>query len=483
MNRRIFVTMALLMTASVQVASGQYGPMPGPGAPGMMPGMRPPTAPMPGPMGYGAAPLAARPSGPMLSAPIPQGMMQAPAMQAPVMHARMSPNQMMTAPVQPAFYPQGGPQAVSPVSHAGCGAGGCDSLGGGCCGSGDCCGGACSGGGCCGGGLFGGCTGNVGLGHHDKHGPYGSGGCCLPRWFDVHAEWLYWNYDFREQLPLSSVGILGPTALDANQLSMNYESGFRVSGAYLIGVGTGIEAVYMDGLNWSDDVTITTNDNLFTVFSDFGSDPLNGFPETDFGARHSLAISAQMNGGELNVRRRFVSANCHVHSSIMVGARYFRWREDLVYQTLSLSSQANPDGGEMSYQLKASNDLIGTQTGGDLWFCVSPRFKVGGDIKAGVFGTHSTARTNVFCTSCDPIREQRSASDVAFVGEGGVVGLYRVTPRLTLRAAYQVLYVTGIATTVRNFNTASPFSARDTFIDHSGDAFLHGSNLGFEFTW
>jgi hypothetical protein len=264
---------------------------------------------------------------------------------------------------------------------------------------------------------------------------------------------------------------------------MNYESGFRVSGAYLIGPGTGIEASYMDGLNWSDNVSVYSNDNLFSVFSDFGSDPLNGFPETGFGYLHSLSISAQLNGGELNVRRRFVSANCHFHSSIMFGARYFRWREDLVYATASNSTQANPDGGEMSYQLKASNDLVGAQTGGDLWLCISPRFKLGGDIKAGVFATHSTARTNVFSTSVEPLRELDSDSDVAFVGEGGAVALYRVTPRLTFRATYQVLYVTGIATAVRNFNTESPFTARNTFIDSSGDAFLHGLNVGFEWTW
>ena len=137
----------------------------------------------------------------------------------------------------------------------------------------------------------------------------------------------------------------------------------------------------------------------------------------------------------------------------------------------------------MSYRLKASNDMVGLQSGGDLWLCFTPRFKLGADVKAGVYGTHSTARTNVYCTSCLPVREQTSASDVAFLGEAGAYGLYRVTPRFTLRAGYQVQYVDGIATAVRNFNTESPFGARNTFIDHEGNAFMHGVNCGFEWTW
>ena len=39
---------------------------------------------------------------------------------------------------------------------------------------------------------------------------HGDGGCCLPRWFDVHAEWLFWKRDYDDSLPFSSTGILGP---------------------------------------------------------------------------------------------------------------------------------------------------------------------------------------------------------------------------------------------------------------------------------
>jgi hypothetical protein len=63
------------------------------------------------------------------------------------------------------------------------------------------------------------------------------------------------------------------------------------------------------------------------------------------------------------------------------------------------------------------------------------------------------------------------------------MALYRATPRLTLRTGYQVLFVDGVALAVENFNTESPFSARDPFLNARGDVVYHGATAGFEWTW
>jgi hypothetical protein len=191
---------------------------------------------------------------------------------------------------------------------------------------------------------------------------------------------------------LASVGILGPEALSTGDLNLREESGFRVTGAYLVGPSTAVEATYFGALNWGSSATVEGNGNLFSVFSDFGSNPLNGFPETDFADRQSVALSSELDNAELNLRHRSVSANCMWHSSMLVGVRYLRLREDLIYATEAAA-------GEMSYQLKTDNDLVGAQLGGDLFLCLTPRLKVGGEIEAGVYGTYSKQRTNVLCTS------------------------------------------------------------------------------------
>jgi hypothetical protein len=384
----------------------------------------------------------------------------------------------------PSCGPGGGGEVIYGDPEAGAVAfgGGCDS---GMCGPGMCGPGGC---GPAGGGLGGLHQAMHGFGEHlaggdgyngqhfgQAHGPYGSGGCCQPRTFDVQAEWLFWRRDYDAAQPFSSDGILGPTVLDANMLDYNEESGFRVTGAYLIGPSTTLEAGYFGGFNYADSATVTGNGSLFSVFSNFGSDPFNGFIETGFGDIHSLAISSEMDNAELNLRRRWVSANCIVHSSMLVGARYFRLREDLVYATTT-STDA------MEYVLKTDNDLVGAQIGGDMYFCITPRLRVGGEIEAGVYGTGSRQRTNMTSTASPSLQEYVEDNDVAFIGEGGVSALYRINSHWSVKAGYQVLFIDGVATAVDNFNTQSPFAARTAFLDNNGDAFFHGATLGFEWT-
>jgi hypothetical protein len=52
-----------------------------------------------------------------------------------------------------------------------------------------------------------------------------------------------------------------------------------------------------------------------------------------------------------------------------------------------------------------------------------------------------------------------------------------------LRAGYQALFIDGVALAVDNFNTVSPFSVRDSFLDNSGNVTFHGAAAGFEWTW
>jgi hypothetical protein len=281
---------------------------------------------------------------------------------------------------------------------------------------------------------------------------------------------------------------LGPAALSAANLEIEHESGVRITGAYVIAPATAIEASYFGTLNWASEALATSDGNLFSVFSEFGTNPgapQFGFPETDRSTFHSLALSSALDNGELNLRHRWVSANCLIHSSWLVGARYVRVAEDLVHNTEGAS-------GGMNYVLQTDNDLVGAQVGTDALICITPRFKIGGEVEAGVYGSRSKQRTDILSfRNIDGVRianagraEFDTTTDVSFVGEAGILGLFRVTPRFTVKAGYQVLFIAGVAEATANFNTQSPFSAnRTSFINNDGDIFYHGSNLGFEWTW
>jgi hypothetical protein len=121
---------------------------------------------------------------------------------------------------------------------------------------------------------------------------------------------------------------------------------------------------------------------------------------------------------------------------------------------------------------------------------MSPRFKLGVEAEAGIYGNDTKANTNVVWQEVNvapsPIQrlnESESDTDVALVAELGAIGLFRLTPRMTIRGGYQLLYLDGVALAAENFNVASPFSARQAFVDNNGDVFYHGATLGCTFTW
>jgi hypothetical protein len=176
----------------------------------------------------------------------------------------------------------------------------------------------------------------------------------------------------------------------------------------------------------------------------------------------------------------------------MLGVRYLRVREDLTFASQTvfpLPAQQTSILGAMDYGLKTDNDMVGPQIGTECFVCLTPRLKVGAEIDAGVLGTYSKQRTLVRSQqdingviAPRELRELDRDNDIAFMSEAGLTALYRATPRLTVRAGYNLLYIDGIALAVDNFNTASPFLARESFLNHESDIFFHGASLGFEWT-
>jgi len=458
----------------------------------------------------------------------PVAQQEAYAVPAPLPPQTPAAGQLVPAPfaggqfgAQPAYYeePTGGPVgAVVPAGwndHLRCGqcAGGCVSGPiGNCPACGGMCGGSCLTGGAplypaveggemfpaagCGAGAGCGTCGGDGYalgqfagyaGQHlgGQHGPFGSGGCCAPRWFDVHAEWMYLQRDqISRRVDFTSDGILGPIVLSTDDLSFHEQSGFRATAAFLVGPSTALEATYFGTFNWASSQEVQDPDgNLYSVFSDFGSLPFDGFLETDASFFQQIEYSSDLDNGELNLRRRWVSANCVLHGSWLAGVRYLRLTEDFRYVTMAVRDDVE---GDLDYLVSTTNNLIGFQLGTDLFVCLSPRLKVGVEVEAGVYGNRAKQETGAqFTTGPGTLQEEVTDSDAAFLGEAGFLVLFRVTPRMTLRAGYQLLYLNGVALAPENFNDQPPFldGPRTPLLNHNGEAFYLGGTAGFEWTW
>jgi hypothetical protein len=320
--------------------------------------------------------------------------------------------------------------------------------------------------------------------------PYDDGGCCAPHWFDVHVEYVnlrrddnYATVDFTSDTPL------GPIVLSTDDLDFDNADGFRATVTRQVGVGSNIEFSYLGQHNFSSSASASSATNsLFSVFSDFGSFPLagQGFTETDQAAFQSIAYSSTFDNFELNFRQRWQGYGCKLQGSWLMGVRYFELDEDFNYYSF-----APLNNGEMNYLVGTSNQLTGFQVGGDIWACLIPGLSVGTEGKAGIYGNKASQLTTLQATTVNPtLVETAETTDVAFIGELGLMFNWRLSQSLTFRGGYEFLYVTGVALAPENFNSTPPFLVpaftnppRTPFIESGGDILYHGVTAGFEYMW
>lgn len=330
--------------------------------------------------------------------------------------------------------------------------------------------------------------------HGQENGPFGNGGCCSPIWYDFEISWMSLTRDESSNIGITSDGIDGPIVLSTDDIDGELAHGLRATYAFLFGPSTSMELTYFGAQEWDESASATGAGDLYSVFSNFGldqfSDPgppptiIFGFPQTvDAANLHTLDFTSELHNVELNLRRRWVTAGCLLHGSYLAGARYLSLQEELVHTTAAAS------GGSMDYNIQTDNESFGFQAGGDLYVCVSPRFKLGLDAKGGIFGNDANVQSviNTIDTgvAATPVNENNSETDVAFVGELSALATFRVTPRLTIKGGYTALYLDNMALAIDNFNTVSPFgaTARPAMFENKSEILLHGANFGMTWTW
>ena len=135
------------------------------------------------------------------------------------------------------------------------------------------------------------------------------------------------------------------------------------------------------------------------------------------------------------------------------------------------------------YRVRTGNDLFGPQLGidliesRDLWHC-------GFRTKLGTLLNFADRRTEVEVMTEPPgvgevITERAERSDeeqLSFLAQVGMYGAVHLRPNLSIRAAYDVIYITGLGIAPNNAKLGeSDFPGFST----TGDALYHGGSLGF----
>ena len=325
--------------------------------------------------------------------------------------------------------------------------------------------------------------------------PDPEGGLCAPRWFDFAVDAVRLRRDEvarrRYDFTHDGLGAGGVSVLNSDNLDFQDEYGFRALAAFQWGPGGVIELGYLGTFNFNTAAQVNGTNNLFSVFSNFGNNPAVLFDQVDRAAFHDIQYSSQFNSFEISYRRR-QGEDCRLQYSWLAGIRYFELNEDFVHNTRRVNGL---DFDYLNYLVHTGNALTGFQIGGDAWITLFPGLRVGGEMKAGIYGNHARANTHLVAGSAGntifDANESALSNEAALVAEASMNLLYKLNHNWTFRAGYNFLFVDGVALGIENFNPEPPqFSGapgfvvrRTPFINTGGNVFYHGASLGLEYMW
>ncbi len=258
-------------------------------------------------------------------------------------------------------------------------------------------------------------------------------------------------FDYTERATLS--GILA-TALGQNN---EYQFPFGVTGPGVPGFSSIVEQQFIDDMR--HDILYSSDLNSLEFNFRILSRPL----------RDRLAL--QPNGSWIRY-----GTPSHLISYLM-GLRGVSINETMRYESESLTQ----DFQSGLYQVRTRNDMFGLQIGTELvenytnWSW-GGRFKAAGlynfadrrsDLRQEFFDVEFTNSENV------------SKENLAILLEGGLMATYQLRANLSVRVAYDAMYVTGFAIAPENMRISDTFPRFEV----TGDTIYHGLSAGFEMLW
>lgn len=324
--------------------------------------------------------------------------------------------------------------------------------------------------------------------------PYGDGGCAAPRWFDFDVGVMTLKReDAGDTVNFASEGIGGPIALTTDQLDFDYSTSFKLTGMVQWGPGSDVEFTYYGLFGWTAQSQVQSADNLFSAYSQFGQVPPGGFVETDAAAFSSIRYFSTFDNYEVNFRQRWQSPNCRYQGSWLYGVRYFQLDEDFNYR-IQVDTGA-PVGVDTFTRtnINVNNALTGLQVGGDVWICLIPGLRIGGEGKFAVLGNHTNIDTTITIANAAGVtrfNDGMVVGDVAFLGDLAAYATYRINYHWTFKGGIQFLYLDGASLASENFNATppalfnpGPAAARQPVARENGDVLWYGYTMSLEYLW
>lgn len=293
---------------------------------------------------------------------------------------------------------------------------------------------------------------------------------------------------------IPNTALLGPTALNANQLESDPLAAPRVSLFRGDGCGESVEATYLYAGNFYAQHTLPF------VLNGYATSPPGLFgnswgPSPDPAADTSLSsanatLTGNLQSVELNRRTTFGKAG----SQFLFGFRWLQWHERLQIFDGFSHQPTPPDPaviGRDSYLTVCTNNLIGGQIGLDgAVLTTSAGFRVEGLAKAGAYYNAASQSSSFSYVDTGPFEYAReialrSPGGASFVGEVGLTAVVPLSQRWDLRCGYFGLWVEGLAQPVNQLSkqTLTQVDPPEGNLDLTGSLVLQGISLGLEGRW
>lgn len=235
---------------------------------------------------------------------------------------------------------------------------------------------------------------------------------------------------------------------------------------------------------------VMSSDQPFGLFVPWRID--GGNTSFDNSSRQSIEYDSYFKSFETNYRvrqrlghdRLVMDANGSWHRSAssgfereyLVGLRYVQMGEKFDWRAEDIAVT----GDDGRYLIRTTNDLFGFQLGTGITY-QAPRWSIGAIPKGGVYINNANGTTNLNYTANDTNDSilDLNNDELSFIGEFKVQARFHITPNTSLRAAYELMYMTSVALAPSQATFIPEFS----FLNTTGDPLYHGTSFGFEAYW
>jgi len=275
--------------------------------------------------------------------------------------------------------------------------------------------------------------------------------------------------------------------LTTDNLHFGYEPGTRLTLGRQFGCNR-IELSYFGLHDFSASAQVTSADapsgTLQSAWAGFASpatiDPFDG---ADL---HRITYGSRLHSAEINLRHQAEPASC-LASTWLVGVRYLKVSEDFAFFS-SVNDWMGNGPAYGTYAVTTNNDLLGGQLGTELVWSCTPRLSLGATAKGALLGS-AAKKVAVFETVMPPpaapyFRTEAGASGhtLASIVETGLFTEVQLTPRISARAGYDVILVSGLALAPQQLNFSDDPGAAGA-IHLNGKSVYHGPSFGLNVVW